>query len=100
MEYKKIEKLVYNNSIVLRQNYNTKKEYELKLDLMLINVLQKCINNNVSIELNEKEFTKIYKAYLRLLKNNYNINFSFIKNLLELLPKKLNFYDIVQNITE
>ena len=100
MEYKKIEKLVYNNNLIQRNNYKSKKEYEIKLDSMLIEVLQKCINNRVSIELNEKELTKIYKIYLKLIKNNYNISPAFIKNLIEILPRELNFYDIVQNITE
>ena len=47
MEYKKIEKLVYNNNLIKRENYKTKKEYDLKLDSLLIENLQKCIDKQV-----------------------------------------------------
>ena len=100
MEYKKIEKLVYNNNLIKRENYKTKKEYDLKLDYMLIENLNKCIEKKVPIEMDENDLTKIYKVYLKLVKNNYYIEPNFIKNIVDLSPKKLDFFDIIENITE
>ena len=100
MEYKKIEKLVYNNNLIKRENYKTKKEYDLKLDSMLIENLNKCIEKKVTIEMDENDLAKIYKVYLKLLKNNYEIDKNFINNIVELSSKKLDFYDIIENITE
>jgi hypothetical protein len=100
MEYKKIEKLVYNNNLVKRENYKTKKEYDLKLDSMLIENLNKCIEKKVTIEMDENDLAKIYKVYLKLLKNNYEIDKNFINNIVELSSKKLDFFDIIENITE
>ena len=100
MEYKKIENLVYNNSLIKRENYKTKKEYDLKLDSMLIENLNKLIDKKVPIDMDEKDLTKLYKTYLRLIKNNYEIDSSFINNIVELSTKKLDFFDIIDNITE
>ena len=100
MEYKKIEKLVYNNNLIVRENYKTKKEYDLKLDSLLIENLEKCIEKKVPIEIDENDLTKIYKVYLRLLKNNYKINSSFLSDLINLSPNKLDFFEIISNITE
>ena len=100
MEYKKIEKLVYNNNLIKRENYKTKKEYDLKLDSMLIENLNKCIEKKVTIEMDENDLAKIYKVYLKLVKNNYEIDKNFIKNLVNLSSKKLDFFDIIANITE
>lgn len=100
MEYKKIEKLVYNNNLIKRENYKTKKEYDLKLDSMLIENLNKCIEKKVPIEMDENDLTKIYKTYLKLVKNNYKIDKNFINNIVELSSKKLDFFDIIENITE
>ena len=64
MEYKKIENLVYNNNLIKRGNYNTKKEYDLKLDTMLIDNLKKCIEKKITINMDENDLAKIYKVYL------------------------------------
>ena len=98
MEYKKIEKLVYNNGLIKRENFKTKKEYDLKLDTMLIENLNKCIEKKVSIDMDENDLAKIYKIYLRLIKNNYNIDKNFIKNLVDLSEKPLDFFDIISSI--
>ena len=100
MEYKKIENLVYKNNLIVRENYKTKKEYDLKLDSLLIENLQKCIDKKVPLEIDENDLTKIYKVYLRLIKNNYTINSSFLSDLISLSPKKLDFFEIISNITE
>jgi hypothetical protein len=100
MEYKKIEKLVYNNNLIKRENYKTKKEYDLKLDSMLIENLNKCIEKKVPIKMDENDLAKIYKVYLKLVKNNYQIDSSFIKNIVDLSEKKLDFFDIISSITE
>ena len=50
--------------------------------------------------MNEEDVTKIYKIYLKVNKNNHNIGIDFIKNLVELSSKKLDFFEIVNNITE
>lgn len=100
MEYKKIENLVYKNNLIKRENYSSKKEYDLKLDSMLIDNLNKCIEKKVTIDMNEKDLTKIYKVYLKLVKNNYDVDKNFINNLIELSEKKLDFFDIIENITE
>ncbi len=68
MEYKKIENLVYNNNLIKRENYRTKKEYDMKLDTMLIDNLNKCIEKKVSLNMTEKDLIKIYKIYLKLNK--------------------------------
>ena len=98
MEYKKIEKLVYNNGLIKRENFKTKKEYDLKLDTMLIENLNKCIEKKVTIDMDENDLAKIYGIYLRLLKNNYNIDKNFIKNLVDLSEKPLDFFDIISSI--
>ena len=100
MEYKKIEKLVYDNNLIKRENYKTKKEYDLKLDSMLIENLNRCIEKKVPIEMDENDLTKIYKVYLKLVKNDYSIDTDFIKKIIDLSPKKLDFFDIIANITE
>lgn len=100
MEYKKIENLVYNNNLIKRENFKTKKEYDLKLDSMLIENLNRCIEKKVPLDMNEEDVTKIYKIYLKVNKNNHNIGIDFIKNLVELSSKKLDFFEIVNNITE
>ena len=100
MEYKKIENLVYKNNLILRENYKTKKEYDLKLDSLLIENLQKCIDKHVPLDFDENDLTKIYKVYLKLVKNNYNINSSFLSDLINISSKKLDFFEIISNITE
>ena len=100
MEYKKIESVIYNNNLIKRENYKSKKEYDLYLDMMLIENLKKCIDKKIPIEMNEKDFSKVYKVYLKLLKNHYNIDSSFINNLISILPKKLDFFEIIESITE
>lgn len=100
MEYKKIENLVYKNNLISRDNYQTKKEYDLKLDTMLIENLQKCIDKKIPIDMDENDLIIIYKKYLKLLKNNYNINKSFINDLLNISERKLDFFEIIENITE
>ena len=100
MEYKKIENLVYKNNLIKRENFNTKKEYDLKLDSMLIENLNKCIEKSVPIEMNEDDLTKIYKVYLRLLKNNFDVDKSFINKLIDVSSNKLDYFEIIANITE
>ena len=100
MEYKKIENLVYKNNLVNRNSFNSNKEYNLKLDSLLIENLLKCIEKKIPIEMDEKDLTKIYKIYLKLIKNNYNIDNDFINNLLNISTNKLDFFEIIENITE
>lgn len=100
MEYKKIENLVYKNNLIKRENFKTKKEYDLKLDSMLIENLNRCIEKKVPLNMNEDDVTKIYKIYLRVNKNDHSIGIDFIKNLIDLSEKKLDFFEIVNNITE
>ena len=100
MEYKKIENLVYKNNLIKRENYKTKKEYDLKLDSLLIENLNRCIEKKVTLNMSEEDVIKIYKTYLKVNKNNHNIGIDFIKNLIELSEKKLDFYEIINNITE
>ena len=100
MEYKKIENLVYKNNLIDKKNYKSSKDYNLKLDSMLIENLNKCIDKKVPLEMNEDDLIKIYKVYLKLIKNNYNIDSNFINNLVELSENKLDFFEIIDNITE
>ena len=100
MEYKKIENLVYKNSLIKRENYKTKTEYDLKLDSLLIENLNRCIEKKVMLDMSEKDVIKIYKTYLKVNKNNHNVSIDFIKNLVELSEKKLDFYEIINSITE
>lgn len=100
MEYKKIENLVYKNSLIKRENYKTKKEYDLKLDSLLIENLNRCIEKKITLDMSEDDVIKIYKTYLKVNKNNHNISIDFIKNLIDLSEKKLDFYEIINSITE
>ena len=100
MEYKKIENIVYKNNLIKKEDYRTKKEYDMKLDTMLIDNLNKCIEKKVSLNMTEKDLIKIYKIYLKLNKNNHSVSLDFIKNLIELSEKKLDFYEIINSITE
>lgn len=100
MEYKKIENLVYKQNLIDRYLFRSSKEYSLELDKMLVNNLQKCIDKKVPIEINEEELSKVYKIYLKLIKNNYKIDNNFIINLANLSSKKLDYLAIIQEITE
>ena len=100
MEYKKIEHLVYNQNLINPQDFYSRKEYKLKLDKMLIDNLQKCIDRQVPVEIDELEFAKVYKIYLKLLKNKYIENDHFITNLSNITAKKLDYLGIIQEITE
>lgn len=100
MEYKKIENLVYKNNLINKNNYKSTKDYQFKLDTMLIENLKKCIEKKVPLEMDENDLTKVYKVYLKLVKNNYNISNSFINDLLDISTNKLNFFEIIDNITE
>ena len=100
MEYKKIENLVYQNNLIDRTMCKTKKEYDLKLDIMLVENLKKCIDRKLPLEMDEKDLTKIYKTYLKLVKNNYDINKMFITEIANLSTKKLDYLEVINNITE
>ncbi len=100
MEYKKIENLIYNNSLIKKDNYKTQRDYEIKLDSMLIDNLNRCIEKKIPLNMDEKDVINIYKTFLRLNKNNYDIDISFIKNIINLSEKKLDFYEIINGITK
>lgn len=100
MEYKKIEKLVYNNNLINRSNYVKKSEYDLALEKLLIQNLCRCIENKVPLEIDEIEFSNVYKIYQKLLKKNYQIDKDFIFNLANLATKKLDYLGIIHEITE
>lgn len=100
MEYKKIEKLVYNNNLIEKDNFKSKAEYNFELEKLLIENLKKCIEKKVNLEIDELEFVKVYKIYLRLLKKHYPIEFDFITNLANLSIKELDYLGIIQEITE
>ena len=100
MEYKKIEQLVYNNNLISRENYSNKKEYDLEVDKMLFTNLKKCIDKNITLEMDENDFVNIYKTYLKLRKNNVDININTIFDIANLSKKKIDFLGIIQEITE
>ena len=100
MEYKKIERLAYDQNIIAREAYKTKKEYDLEIDKILVINLLKCIDNKIPIEMDEMDFVKIYKIYLKLLKNKYPIKKEFIIDISNLSVKKLDYLGIIQEITE
>jgi len=100
MEYKKIENLVYKQNLLDRFLFKNSKEYNLKLDKMLIDNLQKCIDNNVKIDIDEIELSKVYKIYLKLIKNNYNIDSKFISKLCDISTKNLDYIGLIHEITE
>ena len=100
MEYKKIENLIYKNNLINREDYQTKKEYDLKLDTLLVENLKKCIDKKIPVEMDENDLIKIYKVYLKLIKNDYNIDNNFINDLIGISPNKLDYFKIVDNITE
>ena len=100
MEYKKIERLIYNQNLINPQDFYSRKEYKLKLDKMLIDNLQKCIDKQVPVEIDEIDFAKVYKVYLKLLKSKYDIPSNFIVNLSNIASNKLDYLGIIQEITE
>lgn len=100
MEYKKIEHLIYNNNLVKRENYKRKIDYELEIDRLLFENLQKCVDKSLPIEMDELDFAAVYKKYLRLLKNNYKIDMNFIIKFANLATKELDYLGIIQEITE
>ena len=99
MEYKKIENLVYKQNLIKENDYNSKKEYLNKLDEMLIENLKKCIDKNISLDINEKELCKVYKIYLKLKREGYNIEDDFIFKIIALSEKKINYLSIINNIS-
>ena len=99
MEYRKIENLVYKQNLIDKYLFKNSKEYNLNLDKMLIDNLQKCIDNKIPLEINEIELSKVYKVYLKLINNGYNINYKFISNLYDLSTKKLDYLGIIHEIT-
>ncbi len=100
MEYKKIEQLVYNNNLINRDNFKSYWDYNLEVDKLLINNLKKCIDKDLPLDMDELDFVKIYKIYLKLLKKNYPINQDFIFKLANLSTKPLDYLGIIQEITE
>ena len=100
MEYKKIEQLVYNNNLINRKDFNSRYAYNLEMDKLIIENLIRCINNNIKLEIDEVEFAKIYKIYLKLLKRNYPIDINFILSITKLSTKNLDYLGIIQEITE
>ena len=100
MEYKKIESLVYKQNLINRCMFKTHKDYILKLDKMFLDNLQKCIDKNIPLEMNEEEYSKAYKIYLKLKKNKYDLNDDFIFKLAGISSKKLDYLAIIREITE
>lgn len=100
MEYKKIEHLVYNNNLINRNNYRLKWQYDLAVDKLLIENLEKCIKKNLALEMDELDFVKIYKLYLKMLKYKVPIEKNFIFEIANLSTKKLDYLGIIQEITE
>ncbi len=100
MEYKKIEQLVYNNNLINKKDFKSYWDYNLEVDKLLINNLERCIEKNVPLEIDELDFVKVYKKYLKLLKKNYPINKDFIFNLAKISVKDLDYFGIIQEITE
>ena len=100
MEYKKIENLVYRQNLLDRFLFKSNKEYNLNLDKMLIDNLQKCINNNVPLDINEIELSKVYKIFLKLKKNHYVIENNFINDLINISSNKLDYLALIREITE
>ena len=98
MEYKKIENLVYKQNLIKEQNYNSKKEYLNKLDEMLIENLKKCIDKKITLDINEKELSKVYKIYIKLKREGYIIEDDFIFQIINLSEKKINYLSIINNI--
>jgi len=100
MEYKKIKNLVYNNNLIDRYKFKKKCEYDLEVDKLLATNLQKCIDNRVTLDMDENDFVEIYKIYLKLLKHHFPIDKDFINNISNLSSKKLDYLGIIQEITE
>ncbi len=100
MEYKKIENLVYKQNLIDKFLFRDNKEYNLELDRMLIENLNKCIDKNIPLEMNEKDLSKIYKIYLKLVKNGDKISNNFINNIVNLSSNKIDFMAVINDITE
>ena len=98
MEYKKIENLVYKQNLINESDFNSKKEYLIELDKMLIDNLKKCIEKGITLDINEKDLCKIYKIYLKLKKEGYNVEDDFIIKLIDLAEKKINYLSIIDKI--
>ena len=100
MEYRKIEQLVYNNNLINRENFKSRFEYNTEVEKLLICNLKKCIDKKIPLDMDELDFVKIYKIYMKLLKKKYPIEKDFIFNIADLSTKKLDYLGIIQEITE
>ena len=100
MEYKKIEQLIYNNNLINRDNFKTRGDYNLEVDKLLINNLKKCISKKIPLDMDELDFVKIYRTYLKLIRKNYPIDNDFILKIANLSTKELDYLGIIQEITE
>lgn len=61
----------------------------------ILEILNKCIKNNIKIELTEKDFIKIVNIYYELY-NTYNPK--FLKDIADNSINKLDFYKIIKKL--
>ena len=72
-------------------NTYTEKEANIKI----LEILNKCIKNNIKIELTEKDFIRIINIYYELY-NTYDPK--FLRDIADNSTNKLDFYKIIKNL--
>lgn len=72
-------------------NTYTEKEVNIKI----LEILNKCIKNNIKIELTEKDFIRIINIYYELY-NTYDLK--FLRDIVDNSTNKLDFYKIIKNL--
>lgn len=58
----------------------------------ILEILKKCIENNIKIELTKKDFIKIVNIYYELY---HKYDFNFLKDVIERSTNKIDFYKIM-----
>lgn len=61
----------------------------------ILEILNKCIENNIKVELTEKDFVKIANIYYALY---HTYNFQFLKEITNISLNKFDYYKIIKNL--
>ena len=94
-----MEKKMTLNEIEKKANYfegKTLNTYTTEeVNKKILEILNKCIKNNIKIELTEKDFIKIVNIYYELY-NTYNPK--FLRDIADNSINKLDFYKIIKKL--
>lgn len=96
MDFREIEKRVntIRSKAMNFKVYPSKKDYDDYLDRELIKELKLCIKKGISLEMTEKDYSKVLTIYNRLYKNNDG----FLDNLEKISNKKVDYKKILDEM--